>query len=298
MRFQLFKMFESRTSELSESEFKKILHQKCSQFVKNPRLLQRSKREVNFVYSYINPKIFTREPLQSNDGAGVSSKHHILLMENLPSWKDFPKRSKSIIGLTSPRSDYLFGNQKFLVIPFDGAKFGVAPSADLWSCKAEFTKERALTDDLGISFDDRFSYNLRSLNISDSDYQTMMNDFEERRLKRQKILASDDFTTTIKKRFANKLFDKVDEYGFKTVEDAFSYFLSPDRFRGTDLDELEGFKVMNWNELNQIPESQDCEFWTESECLLFYLCSTTPMSSSTDRIEDAYDTFLNDFINI
>ena len=95
MRFQLFKMFESRTSELSEAEFRKILHEKCKDFVKAPKLLQRSKTSEGPIFSYINPKIYTREPMNSDLIVGVSSRHHTLLMDNLPSWSKFPKRSVS-----------------------------------------------------------------------------------------------------------------------------------------------------------------------------------------------------------
>jgi hypothetical protein len=52
--------------------------------------------------------------------AGVSSRHHTLLMENLPSWNKFPKRSKSIIGSTGVSKVHVCKHSYF-VIPFDGA---------------------------------------------------------------------------------------------------------------------------------------------------------------------------------
>jgi hypothetical protein len=91
-------------------------------------LLQRDKQRSDSKYLY-KPKKFTREPLMMSDGdvvfsnAGVSLRHHILLMENLPSWNKFPKRSKSIIGSTGYQQKYMFQTLLFCNT-FDGATLG------------------------------------------------------------------------------------------------------------------------------------------------------------------------------
>ena len=48
-----FKLFESRSSNLSEEEFFKLLKENCQDFIKNPKPLQRVKRD-SIMYSYIN----------------------------------------------------------------------------------------------------------------------------------------------------------------------------------------------------------------------------------------------------
>ena len=98
-KIQYFKLFESRTAELSEEEFFKILKEKCRDWISDPVYLQRAKNRLDGEFTYINPKIHFREPFIDKD-SGVSSKHHTLLMDNLPSWEGFCKRSESIIFIT------------------------------------------------------------------------------------------------------------------------------------------------------------------------------------------------------
>lgn len=294
MRFQLFKMFESRTSELSEAEFRKILHEKCKDFVKDPKLLQRSKTSEGPIFSYINPKAYDRAPLKKSDRFtdGVESRHHTLLMDNLPSWSKFPKRSQSVIGLTSADQRIIFGTHRYLIIPFDGATFGVAPSADLWACQIHVTDQRPLVEDLTLSFNDKFSEIMVVNKISDASYSEMMSDLQAQYYLwlKDSFSAFRSVSSDILK--INKLFKKFKEKGVKNVEDGFNHFFSPDRFRGTDLDDLEGFHVMNWSYLTNLDRWHSYEFWTDSECLLYYIGKT----EKEDDIQEAYDSFISDFI--
>ena len=69
---QYFKLFESRTAELSEKEFLNLVKTKCRDFIKTPKYLQRIKSSHNGEYSYINPKQSHRNPLMKDgDGGGV-----------------------------------------------------------------------------------------------------------------------------------------------------------------------------------------------------------------------------------
>ena len=294
MRFQLFKMFESRTSELSEAEFRKILHEKCKDFVKAPKLLQRSKTSEGPIFSYINPKIYTREPMNSDLIVGVSSRHHTLLMDNLPSWSKFPKRSQSVIGLTSADQRIIFGSHRYLIIPFDGANFGVAPSSDLWACRVDITDQRPMMEDPNFGFDDRFSQFMKKNSISDNSYGEMITDLQNlyNNYHKIKLFKKDNFSDYTFKKTTINLFKKFKEKGVKNVEDGFNHFFSPDRFRGTDLDDLEGFHVMNWSYLTNLDRWHSYEFWTDSECSLYYIGKT----ENPSWIEEAYDSFISDFI--
>jgi hypothetical protein len=231
-------MFESRTSELTESEFRKILHEKCKDFVKKPKLLQRSKIKSSSQFTYIDPKQYERNQLTTGNTDGVDTKHHIILMDNLPSWSEFPKRSKSVIGLTSEDPRTIFGSERFLIIPFDGARFGVAPSCDLWGCNSV-----GLTS---ISFNNRFSELMKADKISDNSYSEMISDLQR---KYDEWLKSNGDQTKTRIRKIEKIFFKFKEKEFKNVEDALSYFLSPSKFKGTDIDSMIGFNVMNYSEL-------------------------------------------------
>jgi len=55
-----------------------------------------------------------------------------LLMDNLPSWKEYPKRSKSIICSTNPDYTSEYGKVNH-VIPYDNAVIGVCGYFDVWN---------------------------------------------------------------------------------------------------------------------------------------------------------------------
>jgi len=72
-----------------------------------------------------------------------TSNFMTLLMDNLPSWNGWPKRSKSIICATSTGISGNYGTN-YTVIPYDDALIGVCSDDDLWNsfstitCVAEF----------------------------------------------------------------------------------------------------------------------------------------------------------------
>jgi hypothetical protein len=66
-----------------------------------------------------------------------TSNHYTAIFDNHPEMTNFPKRSRSFIGSTSQSTalmGYADGHIDFLfvMIPFDDAKIGVAPKADIW----------------------------------------------------------------------------------------------------------------------------------------------------------------------
>jgi hypothetical protein len=291
-------MFESRTSELNEEEFRKILNEKCKDFIKTPKLLQRSKTKSSPKFTYINPKEHLRSPLVSNDpwlAVGVASKHHILLMDNLPSWSKFPKRSQSLIGVTMEDPRSLFGKERYLVIPYDGAKFGVAPSSDLWSCNVTLKCERALSGSVDISFNDNFSNMMKNNAISDSSYTQMISDLQKRYDDIKKYISQEDYGPTSK---MQTIFYEAYKQGFEKIEDALNVFLNPRNFKGSDIDDMQGFNRMVWKEepfgglATSLGEYDFYEFWTDSECLLYHIGSLTAGS----EIEESYNKFCSDFL--
>lgn len=270
---KLFKLFETRTAGLSEEEFRELLQKNCRDYIDNPKLLQRNKSRNDGDYSYINPSVNTRTSLISDDG--VSGNHHTLLMDNLPSWKRFPKRSKSIIGLTNVFNRNVFGNVNYLVIPYDNANFGVAPSMDLWSCKTRVIYSSY------ISFNEELSYAFVSNGISDSSYEQMISDLEELY---EKWLKN-------KTGFLSSIFEYINQNNLSIVE-GLDKILLPENFKGTDLDDLEGFNVMNYNMLANIDEDGEYEFWTDSKCLL-YLVGT---NMKKDDIRISFEKFKSEYL--
>jgi|DEB19_MinimDraft_2_1074335.scaffolds.fasta_scaffold01565_4 hypothetical protein len=268
-RIQYFKLFESRTAKLSEEEFYKLTKEKCSDFLNSPKLLQRIKGTYDGDYSYINPKLSFRNPLMKDEGAGgVFSSHHTLLMDNLPSWKGFPKRTQSVIGSTTISIDPAFGDHYYFIIPYNGAKFSVAPDADLWcsSCKI---------GEVDYQFDDYFSETFLQAGVSDTSYESMMKNLQELY---NIFLEDNDQLKHDTSSYLLNIFEVSQENGYDDIKIAFDDFFAPKRFRGLGPRTETGFVLMNYSEISSIPElaqdgsiiSNNKEFWTDSECLIIY----------------------------
>lgn len=272
-RIQYFKLFESRTARLSDEEFIDLGKTKCKDFLVNPKYLQRIKASYDGEYSYINPKLSHRNPLMKDEGAGgVFSSHHTLLMDNLPSWNGFPKRTQSIIGSTNFGFDPSFGDHYYCIIPYDNAKFAVAPDCDLWNSSCEILNNE-------YKFDDYFSESFLQAGISDNSYQEMMEDIQKlyNDYINDKHLQVSGYIT--------RIFKAMKEDNVKDVTLAFDEYFAPEKFRGLGTKHVgsNGFTVMNYSEISNIQEKDSLgnlikygnEFWTDSECLIVYLGDTS-----------------------
>jgi hypothetical protein len=56
---------------------------------------------------------------------------HLDLLSNLPSWKEYPKYERCVIG-GSPGAVGSYGDSIYEVIPFDGVKIAVCPTSTIW----------------------------------------------------------------------------------------------------------------------------------------------------------------------
>jgi hypothetical protein len=290
-KIQYFKLFESRTARLSDEEFINLAKTKCKDFLASPKYLQRIKGSYDGDYSYINPKLSHRNPLMKDEGSGgVFSSHHTLLMDNLPSWNGFPKRTQSIIGLTNFGFEPSFGDQYYCIIPYDGAKFAVAPDCDLWNSSCQIFGQE-------YKFDDYFTESFLQAGVSDKSYEEMMSDI-------QKIyddysnLETSDFTDKYQiSNYIIRIFKQMKEDSVTDVRKAFNEYFAPNKFRGLGSGRLkDGFKIVNYSQISEIQEKDSNgniikfgnEFWTDSECLRVYLGD----SSSPRDVYEKYNKIL------
>jgi len=285
-KIQYFKLFESRTARLSDEEFINLAKTKCKDFLASPKYLQRIKASFNGDYSYINPKLSHRNPLMKDEGSGgVFSSHHTLLMDNLPSWNGFPKRTQSIIGSTNFGFDPSFGDYYYCIIPYDGANFAVAPDGDLWNSSCKISGEE-------YKFDDYFSESFSQASISDYSYDEMMEDI-------QKLY--DDYLSGKEleiSRYIIRILKQMKEDNVKDVKIALNNYFAPNKFRGLGTKHVgsNGFTLMNYSEISNIQEKDSQgnlikygnEFWTDSECLIVYLGD----SSSPRDVYEKYNKVL------
>jgi hypothetical protein len=171
-----------------------------------------------------------------------TSNYYTMLLDNLQAWKKYPKRSRSLICTTSRRHAYNYGSA-YLVLPFDGAKFGVCPKDDFWY---SFPNVQKLAREFGDMAD--FNSTLKSLDLPDNNFTEFISRFLP------SISSTDGSNYTV---------NAIHDYFSKANKDAdviklFNSLLDP---------KTNGFKlttVGNW------PEEDDPskEVWTDSECYM------------------------------
>ena len=253
-----FKLFESRTAQITDKEFVMLVKDNCKEYLANPKYMQRMKEDFNGEYSYIDPKQHVRRPLMKN-GGGVVSAHHTLLMDNLPSWKSFPKRSESLIGSLKFNEDHAFGQRCYLVIPYDGARFGLAPCSDLWGSYCE-------VGDMKYEFDNLFTERLTDLGVSEKSYAAMMKDLQhyyEDYLIRE---SNKEYKRNLS--YIDNIFKNFSSDGIGSVEEGFDKYFAPQKFSSRVGAGAKEFKSVEYNGL---VSDDKREFWTDSRCLLVYL---------------------------
>ena len=119
---------EGRSKKISSIEVKHILNTKCKQAVKmfkEGNVIYRGIENATDTYSLATPSKFTRKSVNTYN-------YYTLINDNSPAWKEYPKRSKSIICSTNKYSAEGFG-YVYVVFPFDNAKIGVCPDMDYWT---------------------------------------------------------------------------------------------------------------------------------------------------------------------
>jgi hypothetical protein len=74
-----------------------------------------------------------------------SSNWYTLILDNHPKFKDFPKRSKSLICATKYKiADNYGGGNVIAVIPFNSAKIGWINAPDIWYVPVNFYKSETI----------------------------------------------------------------------------------------------------------------------------------------------------------
>lgn len=134
MRFKEFLIEGKFTSSLrhnKKTNIIKFISDNCSEYLKNNstpiyRGFMRDSKKVAKSWYIVEPS--KHERTSKGDAKG---NVYTLLIDSLPEWQNFPKRSKSMICSTNYSYAGNFGSPH-LVIPFDGAKWGVCIDNDIW----------------------------------------------------------------------------------------------------------------------------------------------------------------------
>lgn len=140
--------------ELRNEELKELVRENCNDFleilksvdynlagVKEKFLFRKSPDMGEMVYS--NPGSAQHERIAPYSNVG---NYHNLILSNLESWKEYPKRNKSICTGKFSRIEIAHGNEIYLVIPYDTTKIGISSSMDMWWAFKSLTKHVKMSD--------------------------------------------------------------------------------------------------------------------------------------------------------
>jgi len=136
------------TREINGEELKRLVRENCNGFLeilksagydlaaaKESFLFRKSVDIGDMVYS--DPGSAGHERIAPYSPVG---NYHNLVLSNLESWKDYPKRNKSICAGRFSRICIARGKETYLVIPYDATKIGIAPAVDMWWSFSSITK--------------------------------------------------------------------------------------------------------------------------------------------------------------
>jgi hypothetical protein len=123
-----YKLFESYDRygcrRITESEFDKIRKENCKNWTKVETELLRGMPDLGD-YVFVDPK--KGDFRNSIEDTNI----HLDLLSNLPSWKEYPKYDRCVIGGT-PGAVGTYGETIYEVVPFDNIKIAVCPYATIW----------------------------------------------------------------------------------------------------------------------------------------------------------------------
>lgn len=84
-----------------------------------------------------NRDFYTIDPSKTERKSQNTSNHYTVILDNIESMSDFPKRSRSLIGSFDESNSDQYG-AVYALIPFDGVKIGCVKSDDLWETEIRF----------------------------------------------------------------------------------------------------------------------------------------------------------------
>lgn len=102
----------------------------CMAAIKNPNALWRGVRINDSLYCTVNPHTTLRP-------SANTTNYYNLLLSNIPSWKEYPPRNRSLIATGDVKYAESFSNGTtgniFRVFPIDNSVMGICPQFDIWN---------------------------------------------------------------------------------------------------------------------------------------------------------------------
>jgi len=134
MRLKNYLLEDGRSQSINKEKALKMLSSSSYKFSLKGTPMYRGLPSYKGDFLIVSPANFERVSRNTDN-------YYTLLMDNLPQWREYPKRSKSIICSTSYEIAQEYSgeeNSLYVVIPKVGSKIGVCSDADIWNSFAAF----------------------------------------------------------------------------------------------------------------------------------------------------------------
>jgi hypothetical protein len=144
------------STSLSKSDVINILQNNCKKFLNYPEknimtLIFRKESVIKDDFVLVDPKSSSKERIAPFS----SANYHNLVISNLESWKDWPRRNKSLICSGYDRARSHTGSNFYVVIPFDDTVIATCITSDFWD---SFTEIKLPINDYFIEILDRCDF--------------------------------------------------------------------------------------------------------------------------------------------
>lgn len=253
MRLKTYLLTEGRTTPINIDVFVKNIKKKCYQMLDTYRnngwknfYYRGIDSEFNGSFGFVQPSKFKRESMWANRNT------YTVLIDNLPSWSAYPKRSKSVIMTTSRNNAQgrAGNNIPYIMFPVNNSKIGICPDDDIWDSFPQLMRRFGLTH--MANFNDYFIADLVA-HIGKGQYD--QDEWDDLKQLFNTIIPDPD---TEKGFRASHTIDKFDlePYIGKKLGDAVIPWLDPKK---------NGFKL--FTPRNKVP-TKNIEAWTDGDCYL------------------------------
>lgn len=249
-KYRTKKRFIKASQKMTVEEAVDFVINNCEEYLEHPVKIIRGLRTNDAT------NIFYSKPVKrwSRD----NYNYYNLIMDNHPSWAQYPKRNKSFI---CSLNKLQMSNIEYFVIPEDGSTWGVAPKSDILQSFNEGIK-KYITDgyDIDMFFND-LSYiycDIHQQELNDTNYRIFKNQLLNFDLKKLK----DEYEKIKKSEFKYFKFKRLEYFFNKSNDNVFKKIIDIINPK------INNFKLLSYKELyNDMENLSINECWTDSPCL-------------------------------
>jgi hypothetical protein len=253
----------TRSKEISLEETVIFYKENCTDWDLNGIQIYRGTEGAQFDYSINDPSKSIR--ISRN-----TSNYYTLLLDTFSVWKNYPKRSKSLICSTHLVMSMSFGKVS-IVIPVNGSKIGIVPTYDIWSgfenSGLYILKQLDVFNQI---IDSMFKFYLKKSDYWNMTGEDLINSIDLIGNKLREDNNYEKFTHILKhiNYFSEhdiieilKFIKDFKTSSYSNLSIYLSKFMSPDRNR---------FELITTKEQNVLEKHDKNEVWTDGKCLTIY----------------------------